>query len=67
MSFTLIFYNAMLWSRVEPYFPSVILGQLFSLRKNVYSLLNFELQHLKAFLRSPPSLSPRCVIMSIWD
>lgn len=43
MSFTLIYYNALLRSLVEPCFPSVILGQIFSLRKNMYSLLNFEL------------------------
>lgn len=65
MSFTLILYNAMLRSRVEPCFPSVILGQLFSLRTNIYSLLNLELKNLNAFLHSPPSLSPRCVILSI--
>lgn len=46
MSFTIIFYSAMLRSRVEPYFPSKILGQLFSLRKNIYSLLYFKLKHL---------------------
>lgn len=65
MSFTLIFYSAMLRRRVEPCFPSGILGQLFSLRKNIYSLLNFELKHLNAFLNSPSSLSPRYIIMSI--
>lgn len=43
MSFTLIYYNALLRSRVEPCFPSGILGQIFSLRKSMYSLLNFEL------------------------
>lgn len=65
MLFTLMFYNAVLRSRVGPCFPSVILGQLFSLRKNIYSLLNCELKHLNAFLHFPPSVSPRCVIMCI--
>lgn len=36
---------------------------LFSLRKDIDSLLNSE--HLNAFLHSPPSLSPRCVVVNI--